>query len=157
MILRLLRDQLLYPTNQKSNTVIYINKGFDIQHGWMCEICHALNIRELDKCGTCGREKGNKVNTNEEEYLENLEEKYLEHKLRGTKEGRLVEKKTLAEQRLEERKERMRKRKEQLLRRSWLQQSFMTITMMKANMILKLKTIELPTKSLMMIMRLCGI
>ena len=48
--------------------------------------------------------------------MEKLRRKYLEHKLRGTKEGRLVEKKTLAEQRLEERKERMRKRKEQLLR-----------------------------------------
>ena len=37
---------------------------------------------------------------NEEEYLEKLRRKYLEHKLRGTKEDRLVEKKTLAEQRL---------------------------------------------------------
>ena len=92
-----------------------ISKRFDIQNGWMCEICHALNIRELEKCGTCGREKGNKVTTNEEEYLEKLRKKYLEHKLRGTKEERLVEKKTLAEQRLEERKERIRKRKEQLL------------------------------------------
>lgn len=92
-----------------------ISKRFDIQNGWMCEICHALNIRELEKCGTCGREKGNKVITNEEEYLEKLRKKYLEHKLRGTKEERLVEKKTLAEQRLEERKERIRKRKEQLL------------------------------------------
>jgi len=92
-----------------------INKRFNIDNGWMCEVCHGLNIKELEKCGTCGREKGNKIEVNQEEYLEKLRNKYLKHTIRGTKEERLVEKKSLAQQREQERKERIRKRKEQIL------------------------------------------
>ena len=92
-----------------------LSKRFDINNGWMCEVCHGLNIKELEKCGTCGRIKGNKIETNQEEYLEKLRNKYLKHTVKGTKEERISEKVALAQQREEERKERIRRKKEQVL------------------------------------------
>ena len=86
------------------------DKRFSVSEGWLCGVCRALNLAEMKKCGTCGREKGESLEVDEDDYVRRLKERFARRgKYDRTIEEKLEEKKNNREERKSKRNERYEK------------------------------------------------